>query len=55
MAMELNFFFFKIFSRVFPYLCRAVGNFARDHVEENINLNDKEYYVAFVEVQTRHK
>lgn len=41
--------------RVFPYLCRAVENFARDHVKENVNINDIDCYVAFVDVHTRHK
>ncbi|XP_026006564.1 DNA replication licensing factor MCM6 [Astatotilapia calliptera] len=38
--------------RVYPYLCRAVRNFARDH--GNVPLN-KEFYVAIEELPTRHK
>nr|AAC41267.1 zygotic DNA replication factor MCM6b [Xenopus laevis] len=40
------------FYRVYPYLCRAVKAFARDH--GNIPQN-KEFYVAFQELPTRHK
>ncbi|KAM6918316.1 DNA replication licensing factor MCM6 [Xenentodon cancila] len=38
--------------RVYPYLCRAVRNFARDH--GNIPLT-KEFYVAIEDLPTRHK
>lgn len=38
--------------RVYPYLCRAVRNFARDH--GNVPLN-KEFYVALEDLPTRHK
>ncbi|XP_069020516.1 DNA replication licensing factor MCM6 [Embiotoca jacksoni] len=38
--------------RVYPFLCRAVRNFARDH--GNVPLN-KEFYVAIEELPTRHK
>lgn len=38
--------------RIYPYLCRAVGNFVKDHTEMK---KDKEYYVSFVDVPTRHK
>ncbi len=38
--------------RLFPYLCRAVRNFAKDHAEITV---EKEYYVAFVDLATRHK
>ncbi|XP_037537399.1 DNA replication licensing factor MCM6 [Nematolebias whitei] len=38
--------------RVYPYLCRAVRNFARDH--GNVPLN-KEFYVAIEDLPTRHK
>lgn len=38
--------------RVYPYLCRAVRNFARDH--GNVPLN-KEFYVAVEDLPTRHK
>lgn len=38
--------------RVYPYLCRALRNFVRDHAEVNV---EKEYYVSFVDVATRHK
>lgn len=38
--------------RVYPYLCRAVRNFARDH--GNVPQN-KEFYVALEDLPTRHK
>ncbi|XP_072567162.1 MCM6 minichromosome maintenance deficient 6, like isoform X3 [Paramormyrops kingsleyae] len=38
--------------RVYPYLCRAVRHFARDH--GNIPQS-KEFYVAFSDFPTRHK
>ncbi|XP_048859472.1 MCM6 minichromosome maintenance deficient 6, like isoform X1 [Brienomyrus brachyistius] len=38
--------------RVYPYLCRAVRHFARDH--GNIPPS-KEFYVAFSDFPTRHK
>uniref|UniRef100_H2TMB3 DNA replication licensing factor MCM6 n=1 Tax=Takifugu rubripes TaxID=31033 RepID=H2TMB3_TAKRU len=38
--------------RVYPYLCRAVRNFARDH--GNVPLN-KEFYVALEDLPTRNK
>ncbi|KAM9322307.1 DNA replication licensing factor MCM6 [Pholidichthys leucotaenia] len=38
--------------RVYPYLCRAVRNFARDH--GNVPLN-KEFYVAIEDLPSRHK
>lgn len=41
-----------LFFRVYPYLCRAVRNFARDH--GNVPLN-KEFYVALEDLPTRHK
>ncbi|XP_053554227.1 DNA replication licensing factor MCM6 [Bombina bombina] len=40
------------FYRVYPYLCRAVRAFARDH--GNIPQN-KEFYIAFQDLPTRHK
>ncbi|XP_067843318.1 DNA replication licensing factor MCM6-like isoform X2 [Heptranchias perlo] len=40
------------FYRVYPHLCRAVRNFARDH--GNIPPN-KEFYVAIQELPARHK
>uniref|UniRef100_A0A493TT82 DNA replication licensing factor MCM6 n=1 Tax=Anas platyrhynchos platyrhynchos TaxID=8840 RepID=A0A493TT82_ANAPP len=40
------------FYRVYPYLCRAVKTFARDH--GNIPSN-KDFYVAFQDLPTRHK
>ncbi|MEE6489098.1 hypothetical protein FKM82_015484 [Ascaphus truei] len=40
------------FYRVYPYLCRAVRAFARDH--GNVPPN-KEFYVAFQDLPTRHK
>lgn len=39
-------------SRIYPYLCQAVCNFAKDRGEAK---SDKEYYVSFVDVPTRHK
>ncbi|XP_033838507.1 DNA replication licensing factor MCM6 [Periophthalmus magnuspinnatus] len=38
--------------RVYPFLCRAVRNVARDH--GNVPLN-KEFYVAIQDLPTRHK
>ncbi|XP_020903772.1 zygotic DNA replication licensing factor mcm6 isoform X2 [Exaiptasia diaphana] len=38
--------------RVFPYLCRAVRNFARDRGQVPPN---KEFYVSFIDLPTRHK
>ncbi|XP_065665175.1 zygotic DNA replication licensing factor mcm6-A isoform X2 [Hydra vulgaris] len=38
--------------RVFPYLCRAVRNFARDRGEVPLT---KEFYVSFIDLPTRHK
>ncbi|XP_066985351.1 zygotic DNA replication licensing factor mcm6 [Macrobrachium rosenbergii] len=38
--------------RVYPFLCRSVRNFVRDHAEVPV---EKEYYVSFVDVPTRHK
>lgn len=38
--------------RVYPYLCQAVCNFAKDRGDTKA---DKEYYVSFVDVPTRHK
>ncbi|XP_051943449.1 DNA replication licensing factor MCM6 [Hippocampus zosterae] len=38
--------------RVYPFLCRAVRNFARDH--GNVPLT-KEFYVALEDLPTRHK
>ncbi|KAM3915850.1 DNA replication licensing factor MCM6 [Leptodactylus fuscus] len=40
------------FYRVYPYLCRAVRAFARDH--GNVPQN-KEFYLAFQDLPTRHK
>ncbi|XP_029931351.1 DNA replication licensing factor MCM6 [Myripristis murdjan] len=40
------------FYRVYPFLCRAVRNFARDH--GNVPLN-KEFYAAIQDLPTRHK
>ncbi|XP_020623103.1 zygotic DNA replication licensing factor mcm6-A-like [Orbicella faveolata] len=38
--------------RVFPYLCRAVRNFARDRGQVPPT---KEFYVSFTDLPTRHK
>lgn len=38
--------------RIFPYLSQAVANFAQDRCEAPKN---KEYFVSFVDVPTRHK
>lgn len=38
--------------RIYPYLCRAVSNFVKDHSDSK---KDKECYVSFVDVPTRHK
>ncbi|XP_077129153.1 DNA replication licensing factor MCM6 [Ranitomeya variabilis] len=40
------------FYRVYPFLCRAVRAFARDH--GNVPQN-KEFYLAFQDLATRHK
>ncbi|XP_056389294.1 DNA replication licensing factor MCM6 [Hyla sarda] len=40
------------FYRVYPYLCRAIRAFARDH--GNVPQN-KEFYLAFQDLPTRHK
>uniref|UniRef100_A0A803T322 DNA replication licensing factor MCM6 n=1 Tax=Anolis carolinensis TaxID=28377 RepID=A0A803T322_ANOCA len=40
------------FYRVYPYLCRAVKTFARDH--GNVPPN-KDFYVAFQDLPSRHK
>ncbi|XP_031446610.1 DNA replication licensing factor MCM6 [Phasianus colchicus] len=40
------------FYRVYPYLCRAVRTFARDH--GNVPAS-KDFYVAFQDLPTRHK
>ncbi|XP_007437102.1 DNA replication licensing factor MCM6 [Python bivittatus] len=40
------------FYRVYPFLCRAVKTFARDH--GNVPPN-KDFYVAFQDLPTRHK
>jgi len=39
--------------RVFPYLCRAVKNFAKDRAD--VSVKNKEYYVALQDVPTRLK
>ncbi|XP_066993325.2 DNA replication licensing factor Mcm6 [Anabrus simplex] len=38
--------------RIYPFLCQAVFNFAKDHTTIT---KDKECYVSFVDVPTRHK
>lgn len=38
--------------RIYPYLCQAVSNFVKDRCELK---KDKECYVSFVDVPTRHK
>lgn len=38
--------------RIFPYLCQAVSNFAKDRIDLK---KEKECYVSFTEVPTRHK
>ena len=41
-----------IFNRVYPYLCRAVRNFAKDRGQ----IPDaKEFYVSFIEVPAMYK
>ncbi|XP_053143279.1 DNA replication licensing factor MCM6 [Hemicordylus capensis] len=40
------------FYRVYPFLCRAIKTFARDH--GNVPPN-KDFYVAFQDLPTRHK
>ncbi|XP_075220927.1 minichromosome maintenance 6 isoform X2 [Lycorma delicatula] len=39
--------------RLYPFLCLAVKNFAKDHGWDS--SKDKEYYVSFTDVPTRHK
>ena len=54
---ELKFFIlFKhmLFSRVYPYLCRAIRNFVTDH-SQTPGLPAKEYYVSFTDVSRRLK
>lgn len=41
-----------LFLRLYPFLCRAVRNFARDHGKVPVA---KEFYVAFQDLPTRHK
>jgi DNA replication licensing factor MCM6 len=38
--------------RIFPFLCQAVRMFAMDRGDAK---NDKEYFVSFTDVPTRHK
>jgi DNA replication licensing factor MCM6 len=38
---------------VYPYLCRAVKNYVKDQAD--INLPNKEYFVALTDVPTRFK
>lgn len=38
--------------RILPYLCQAISNYAKDRTELK---KEKECYVSFVEVPTRHK
>jgi DNA replication licensing factor MCM6 len=42
---------FSLF-RIFPFLCQAVRIFAMDRGDAK---DDKEYYVSFTDVPTRHK
>ncbi|ODM91352.1 Zygotic DNA replication licensing factor mcm6-A [Orchesella cincta] len=39
--------------RVYPYLSRAVKNFAKDHAE--VNQPNKDFFIALSDVPTRHK
>ncbi|CAH0389438.1 unnamed protein product [Bemisia tabaci] len=39
--------------RIYPYLCQAVANFVKDHAGET--KKNKEFYVSFIDVPTRHK
>jgi len=43
-----------VFTRVYPYLCRAVRNFVTDH-SQTPGLPAKEYYVSFTDVSRRLK
>lgn len=38
--------------RILPFLCQAISNFAKDRTESK---KEKECYVSFIEVPTRHK
>ena len=43
---------FILHFRVYPYLCRGVKNFVKDHAEIAV---EKEYYLSLTDVPTRHK
>lgn len=44
------------YCRVYPYLCRAVRNFARDRARGDQTIpSSKELYVSFEDVLIRHK
>ncbi|RXG70679.1 DNA replication licensing factor MCM6 [Armadillidium vulgare] len=38
--------------RLYPFICRALQNFVKDHAEVFV---EKEYYISLVDVPTRHK
>ena len=42
-----------LWCRVYPFLCRAVRNFVKDQAE--VNLPNKEYFLALTEVPSRLK
>ncbi|XP_077299805.1 minichromosome maintenance 6 [Arctopsyche grandis] len=41
--------------RIYPFLCQAVGNFVLSGTELKKDAAKKEFYVAFIDVPTRHK
>lgn len=41
--------------RIYPFLCQAVGNYVLSGTELKKDATKKEFYVAFVDVPTRHK
>lgn len=49
---NLNKVIIEDYFRIYPFLCQAVSNFARDHA--NVK-QDKDLYVSFIDVATLHK
>lgn len=39
--------------RVYPYLCNAIRNYVKDHVENT--LSDKDFYLSLTDVEVAHK
>ena len=42
----------KEYYRVYPYLCKAVKNFVKDHVDDKA---EKDYYLSLTDVDTSNK